>query len=139
MPYDESSGGIIALHKLAHNLASLGEKSFINTHQKREGYGGEQITDGIGTVDVRGMKLSSIILHKADFVKVDIEGGEMDGLSESEINAVKSLVSAYYVEVHPTHHGTQEDNLQTLTQRFENCGYKVDRVNFETIYCVKES
>ena len=29
MGYDHSSGGIIALHRLAHNIALLGEQSFI--------------------------------------------------------------------------------------------------------------
>ena len=45
MAYCENSGGILALHRLAHNLALCGEKSFITTCKKRPDYLGEQITE----------------------------------------------------------------------------------------------
>jgi hypothetical protein len=45
MAFNPSSGGILALHKLTHNLALLGEKSYITTAQKNPAYLGEQITE----------------------------------------------------------------------------------------------
>ena len=45
MAYTENSGGILALHRLAHNLAVCGEKSFITTKNKRADYLGNQITE----------------------------------------------------------------------------------------------
>jgi hypothetical protein len=41
--YQEYSGGVIALHRLAHNLALLGEDSFIYTPNKRADWLGIQI------------------------------------------------------------------------------------------------
>lgn len=45
MAYAENSGGILALHTLAHNIALCGEKSFITTKKKRADYLGEQIPE----------------------------------------------------------------------------------------------
>ena len=45
MGYDPSSGGIIALHRLAHNIALLGEQSFIYTTSKNQEYQGLQIDE----------------------------------------------------------------------------------------------
>jgi len=47
-PYSALGGGSVALHKLAHNIASLGEKSFIVTDSKNPDYLGEQITEEQG-------------------------------------------------------------------------------------------
>lgn len=43
--YTPNGGGCIALHKLAHNIASLGEKSYIMTSKKNPDYLGEQVTE----------------------------------------------------------------------------------------------
>jgi len=45
MAWTETSGGILALHKLAHNIASLGEKAYINTCEKNPKYLGVQVSD----------------------------------------------------------------------------------------------
>lgn len=45
MAWTESSGGIIALHKLAHNIASLGEECLITTSQKNPKYKGAQVSE----------------------------------------------------------------------------------------------
>jgi hypothetical protein len=60
MAYTESSGGIIALHKLAHNLALLGEKSFITTVEKHPEYLGQQISEDEA---MKMDKESSIVIY----------------------------------------------------------------------------
>jgi hypothetical protein len=47
MAYTESSGGIIALHKLAHNIALLGESSFITTSQRNPAYLGLSVNEAM--------------------------------------------------------------------------------------------
>lgn len=37
-PYDETTGGSIALHKLAHILESIGEKAYLTTKEKKQGW-----------------------------------------------------------------------------------------------------
>ena len=60
MAYTESSGGILALHKLCHNLAVMGERSFITTSGKNADYQGEQITTDIA---MNFDKESSIVIY----------------------------------------------------------------------------
>jgi len=43
--YTPYGGGCIALHKLCHNIASLGEKAFIMTSKKNPEYLGTQVTE----------------------------------------------------------------------------------------------
>lgn len=43
--YTPYGGGCIALHKLCHNIASLGEKAFIMTSKKNPAYLGTQVTE----------------------------------------------------------------------------------------------
>lgn len=44
-PYSPYGGGSIALHKLCHNIASLGEKAYIVTAEKNPNYLGEMVLD----------------------------------------------------------------------------------------------
>lgn len=43
--YTPNGGGCVALHKLANNIASLGEKCFIMTSKKNPNYLGTQVTE----------------------------------------------------------------------------------------------
>lgn len=43
--YTPNGGGCVALHKLAHNIATLGEESFIMTSKKNPHYLGTQVTE----------------------------------------------------------------------------------------------
>jgi len=43
--YTPNGGGCVALHKLAHNISLLGEKSFIMTSKKNPDYLGEQVNE----------------------------------------------------------------------------------------------
>lgn len=43
--YTPNGGGCVALHKLAHNIAFLGEDSYIYTSKKNPGYLGIQVTE----------------------------------------------------------------------------------------------
>jgi len=43
--YTPNGGGCVALHKLAHNIALCGERSFIMTSKKNPDYLGEQVTE----------------------------------------------------------------------------------------------
>lgn len=43
--YTPNGGGCVALHKLCHNIASLGERAYIMTSKKNLNYLGEQVTE----------------------------------------------------------------------------------------------
>jgi hypothetical protein len=45
IPYDPYTGGIVALHKLLHNLSFLGEEAYINTIDKNPNWLGKSYND----------------------------------------------------------------------------------------------
>lgn len=97
-----------------------------------------------GTVKVKTQNLESILeaerLEKVDFCKIDIEGSEAISLTPESIGAVKDKIDCYFVEIHPTfsYDGkNQEENMTKFMQMFQESGYVVDRVNFETFYAKK--
>lgn len=71
-PYSESSGGIIALHKLAHNLAELGEKSYILSKGINSKYKGVQINEN----DYQNFDKDKTVVIYPEVVKGDILGAK---------------------------------------------------------------
>lgn len=96
------------------------------------------------TISVPCMKLKTLFesngIEKADIVKIDIEGSEMIALTQETISEVFDIMESAFVEVHPTYSldgMNQEQNMLKLMKIFEDCGYKVNRTNFETFYASK--
>lgn len=52
VPYDPHSGGLVALHKLVHNLTVLGEEAYINSPQKNPDFLGNVYAGDGSDVDV---------------------------------------------------------------------------------------
>jgi FkbM family methyltransferase len=79
-----------------------------------------------------------------DFVKCDIEGGEIIALTKDTVGAVKDKVDCWYIETHQTdntipHGESVKQNLDTLREVFEINGYGVQQLNFDTLWCYKET
>lgn len=79
-----------------------------------------------------------------DFVKCDIEGGEIFALTTETVAAVRDKVECWYIETHQTdntipHGESVRRNLDTLRSVFESNGYGVQQLNFDTLWCYKET
>ena len=96
-------------------------------------------------ISVETVDLSTLFkdVEHVDFVKCDIEGGEMIALTKDTVGAVKDKVDCWYIETHQTdntiaHGDSVRQNLDTLRDVFESNGYGVQQVNFDTLWCFKE-
>jgi len=91
---------------------------------------------GNGKIKVMGYPLSWY-LNKfdtaIDFCKVDIEGGEMIALTESELKNAFGKVKVFFVEVHPAYNGGMDENREELIKRFTFSGYKIRVIDYQTI------
>ena len=89
----------------------------------------------LGTIKVLGKPLSYYLKQTkniVDFCKIDIEGGEMKALTTSELKKSKGKVRTFFVEVHPTEKGIDENRIE-LISRFESNGYKVEVLDYQTL------
>lgn len=81
-------------------------------------------------VDVQAKTLRTIIdeqgLTHVDFVKCDIEGSEIAALTADTVSEVKDIVDMWFLEVHPTHNKSLQDNRFDLIQMFKKVGYKAE-------------
>ena len=91
--------------------------------------------EGEGTkIKVKGEPLSYFLSQTdsiVDFVKIDIEGGEMSALITEELKAAYGKVKMFYVEVHPWQ--AMDMNREELLNRFKKAGYNTEVLNHETI------
>ena len=97
-------------------------------------------------VEVEAKTIRRIIddlnLTHVDFIKCDIEGSEMVALTEETVNAVKDLVSGWFIEVHATEPCTTheqwaknlEKNRRILAAIFNNQGYEVQDYRHDGLY-----
>jgi len=113
--------------------ANEGEVYFCTGHStenkitSEEGYGN-------GKIKVLTKPLSWFLTAPMyDFVKVDIEGGEMLAITEPELTKVHSKVKQLFIEVHPAYNGSMESNVEELTKRLKNTGYSVEYLDYQTI------
>lgn len=97
-----------------------------------------------GTVTVKTLNLDGILksenLDKVDICKIDIEGSEMIALVPETVGAVKDKIDFFFVEFHPTYSydgKNQEENGIKLMKIFSDCGYSIERTNFETFIAFK--
>lgn len=107
-----------------------------NKITSQDGYGNNKITVRSAPLVYFFKRIRQVI----DFCKIDIEGGEMKALTEPILIECfgNKRCRTFFVEVHPAFGGSQEQNCNELTKRFENAGYSVERINFETIVATQE-
>jgi FkbM family methyltransferase len=90
-------------------------------------------THGNHVITVPGKPLSWYVRGEVDFIKVDIESGEMIALTEDELIKVHGKVKTFFIEVHPGFNGDMESNVNELVRRFKKVGYKVCQEDYQTI------
>lgn len=92
-------------------------------------------------IRVVGQKLKTILdfhnIDHVDFVKCDIEGGEMTALTKTTLSEVADRVDAWFVEVHATPTGDIYSNRESLKDLFRSVGYAVEDVRHDGIYAHK--
>lgn len=93
---------------------------------------------GNGKIKVQGVTLSSFLFASnaekeiIDFVKCDIEGGEIFALTDEELKKTRGKVRTFFVECHPTNNYGMDECMSILLQRFLNNGYIVKGVDYQT-------
>jgi len=98
------------------------------------------------TVDARTIEsiLDQYKLDQVDFVKCDIEGGEMDAITQALLEPVFDRIHSWHIGVHQTNRsettwpGNLESNRQTLIARLTACGYKAIPIQHDVIFAWKE-
>jgi FkbM family methyltransferase len=74
-------------------------------------------------------------LDCVDFCKIDIEGSEMVALTNESLSPISGKIKHFFIEVHPTLHldgMNQQQNKEKLWSVFQDLGYDLEDVNFET-------
>ena len=91
------------------------------------------------SITVSGMTMEQILSYvdQVDFIKFDIEGGEVKALTKDQIQRVCSKVSSWFVEAHETSQGSMEQNRLILETRFKDCGYNIERMGVDGLYVYK--
>lgn len=99
--------------------------------------------NGIET-QVQCMTLETLLfkenLDHVDFIKCDIEGSEMQALTDATLGPVADRVSFWFVEVHQTNvnesawPGNLEDNRQQLAELFQRHGYQTESVIHDQLF-----
>ena len=102
---------------------------------------GEKVT--VDTYTINSI-MSKFNLDYIDFVKCDIEGGEVIALTDETIGAVADKVGFWAVEVHQTNAdtgaawpGNLEDNRQAIAKLFQKHGYSTECVINDQLFAWK--
>ena len=103
----------------------------------------------VGTkVTVQARKIKTILdeqgLDYVDFIKCDIEGGEVAAITDATISEVADRVGFWALEVHQTDGhtgrawpGNLEENRQNLAEVFKRNGYEVQSVEHDQLLAWK--
>jgi FkbM family methyltransferase len=73
-------------------------------------------------------------LNHVDFIKCDIEGSEMQALTDATLGPIAEKVKFWFIEVHQTDvknqpwPGNLEDNRQQLAKLFQRHGYQTEMI-----------
>lgn len=91
------------------------------------------------SITVSGMTMDQILYNvdHVDFIKFDIEGGEVKALTKDQINSVSNKVKSWFIEAHETQTASIGQNRMILESRFKDCGYNVERVGVDGLYVWK--
>jgi len=103
--------------------------------------------DGV-SIEVPGKTIETLIkeheLSIVDFIKCDIEGGEMFALTDATLAPVSDIVTSWWVECHQTNNkktiawpGNLEQNRQKLVSIFKNAGYSTEVMLHDQLYAWK--
>lgn len=82
-------------------------------------------------------------LEYVDFIKCDIEGSEMQALTDATLGPVADRVKFWFVEVHQTNIGQSawpgnlENNRQQLAELFQRHGYQTESVIHDQLFAWK--
>ncbi len=82
-------------------------------------------------------------LDHVDFIKCDIEGSEMQALTDATIGPIADKVDFWFVEVHQTDvsespwPGNLESNRQQLAELFQRHGYQTESVIHDQLFAWK--
>jgi len=93
---------------------------------------------GNGKIKVQGITLSSFLFASnaesevIDFVKCDIEGGEIFALTGEELKKTRGKIRTFFVETHPSNNYGMDDCREELIKRFKKSGYTIDVLDFQT-------
>jgi FkbM family methyltransferase len=104
---------------------------------------GEKITVDAYTFDSIMKKFN---LDHIDFVKCDIEGGEVVAFNDQTLGAVADKITTWAVELHQTNAntgaswpGNLEENRQNLAALFQRHGYKTECVIHDQLFAWKDN
>jgi FkbM family methyltransferase len=96
---------------------------------------------------VQSMTLETLLfkenLDYVDFIKCDIEGSEMQALTDATLGPIADKVKFWFVEVHQTNveesawPGNLESNRQQLAELFQRHGYQTDSVIHDQLFAWK--
>ena len=97
------------------------------------------------SIHVEGLNFKSLLdkynLDHVDFCKIDIEGSEMRAVTRETLGEVYDRVDHIFIEVHATvpnfTHADIISNRLKMEDIFRAVGYKVEVLNFDTIYAYK--
>lgn len=93
---------------------------------------------------VQSMTLETLLfkenLDYVDFIKCDIEGSEMQALTDATLGPIADKVKFWFVEVHQTNvqesawPGNLESNRQQLAELFKRHGYQTESVIHDQLF-----
>ena len=93
---------------------------------------------GNGKIKVQGVTLSSFLLASnaekeiIDFVKCDIESGEIFALTNEELEKTVGKIRMFFVECHPSRDYSIDECCEELIKRFSSVGYAVVKEDYQT-------
>ena len=93
---------------------------------------------GNGKIKVQGVTLSSFLFASnadkeiIDFVKCDIEGGEIFALTNEELKKTRGKIRTFFVECHPSSNYGMDECREELIKRFADNGYIIDVCDYQT-------
>lgn len=115
----------------------INENSTTNSMLNRNGF----------ETQVQCMTLETLLhmqgLDRVDFIKCDIEGSEMQALTDATLGPIAHKVDFWFVEVHQTDvnesawPGNLESNRQQLAELFQHHGYQTESVIHDQLFAWK--
>jgi len=90
------------------------------------------------TIKVKGVTLSSFLEASnadkeiIDFVKCDIEGGEIFAITNEELKKTKGKIRTFFVECHPSENYGMDECREELIKRFLQHSYVIEFIDYQT-------